>query len=287
MNAKTKALSAHDYTPPDYEWNHKTRSAYANGTGVVPQLIAIHDNVAEDSLARMNSDDERFALFDGITHTLSVRIDHWIDLYNAIQMLEKHPGYWKARGYKSFEVFLADKLGTSLAQWKELEELYHYAATACPELFNINQADVAKLRKAIEEIAPAKKRGGDRPAKTDLVRTMAEAAAYKPAGQNTLPRIIGVLKRSERFYIIEKALTEANNGVIGNFVKQDRLGNKRWNVAAFEKAAGMQTRADRRKQAKRSFARDFAKTVANTNRAEILTTLRRYPWIVKGLCRGK
>ena len=167
VNIKTKALSAHDYTPPDYAWNHKTRSAYASGTGVVPQLITIHDNVAEDTLARMGNDEERFALFDGITHTLGVRINHWIDLYNAIQMLEKHPGYWKARGYKSFEAFLTDKLGTSLAQWKELEELYHYAATACPDLFNINQADVAKLRKAIEEIAPAKAHG--RPAKTDLV----------------------------------------------------------------------------------------------------------------------
>ena len=65
----------------------------------------------------------------------------WAAIYHGLAMLRKSDWYWKAKGYASFNEFLRKETSFTFGQLERLEKRYHFAATACPQLFNMTEAD--------------------------------------------------------------------------------------------------------------------------------------------------
>lgn len=261
------------------------KAAFAEGTSVVPALISVRGSEARRKMEALNDDIEREALLDGITTNLDMKVSGWLDFYEAMRLVEENEAYWKTKGFDTFSGYLSATVGTSFDEWRDLEAIYNYAKAACPSLFNIDDARVASLTKRIHEIPPLGAHGEGH--KKEGLKS--QLAAGKQTGQHSAERVVAQLKRDGRDDIIAKAMTELEEGVIGNFVRKDKNDNLFWSVATFQRAAGIETREQQKarlsanKPAPAKRVETLLKKATGDDQAAIIDVLKSYPWIVKGV----
>jgi hypothetical protein len=251
-------------------------------------LVEVSGSKAREAYTKLRNKDERREMLNGIANNIDIKANRWVDFYEAIKLVEENDWYWRECGYAGFQPFLKDTIGTSLEQWRELEDLYNYAKAACPQLFHIDDATAAKMTRKMETIAAAPKNGGDR--KSDL-RNQMTAAMKKTAvqGQYSLERVVARVKR-DRPDVIAAALEELKAGKVGNFVKEDTQGNMTWSVPALINASGGETQSDQIKRLRNttidSRLTDLLKKAESVgDRQKILKVLRSVKWIKDGMER--
>jgi hypothetical protein len=267
----------------------RLRTAYSDGAFSMETLVEVSGSKARDSFKKLRNKDERREMLNGIANNIDIKANRWVDFYEAIKLVEENDWYWKERGYEGFQPFLKATIGTSLEQWRELEDLYNYAKVACPQLFSIDDATVAKMTRKMESISPANKDKVKKPA--DALRDQMTTALKQPTvqGQFSLERVVARVKR-DRPDVIAAAMEELKSGKTGNFVKEDSQGNMTWSVSALLNAAGTEDRADQKKRLQATtidtrMADLLKKAESVGDRQKVLKVLRSVKWIRDGMAR--
>lgn len=207
---------------------------------------------------------ERNQFLDTLANRLSMSEVGWAQLYTALSLIKEHPEYMNRKGFRTFEEFLKARIGGALTTWRRLEGLYHYAKIACPELFDIRDANDAALQAEMHE---ALRSTADKVkvAKTD--REINEAASFRRMG-NELQGAVSLVKSGHGEHslvrVIRKAAKEKPELVAelqrqliagevkqgpsdkGKFISVDQFGRKRWLISAIEREIGKKTHPERK-----------------------------------------
>ena len=135
----------------------KTKAKVAAGrhhhTGNPLTFVATTIKEVQSNYDRLETQEEQESYLDEFSLALEKSTPQgWAGVYHGLEMLRKATWYWKAKGYKTFKDFLRTETAFTFSQLEKLESRYHFAATACPKLFNMSAKDadefVERLRKA-------------------------------------------------------------------------------------------------------------------------------------------
>ena len=144
----------------------------ANRLGTLPTGISAWINgseVVNDTYGRLETEAERKAFFDEFLKTQRAGFSSaWVAIYQTVDLIRQNDWYWQQEGFESFDAFWQEQGAALFGQWAELENLYHYAKQAAPELFELElttakqKAQIDLLRANLSLIQPAGKHGGKR-----------------------------------------------------------------------------------------------------------------------------
>lgn len=144
----------------------------ANRLGTLPTGISAWINgteVVNDTYGRLETDEERRAFFDEFLKVQRAGFGSaWVAIYQTVDLMRQNDWYWKSAGFDSFDAFWREQGEALFGQWAELENLYHYAKQAAPELFELElkeakvKAQIDLLRANLSLIQPAATHGGKR-----------------------------------------------------------------------------------------------------------------------------
>ena len=117
----------------------------------------------------LETDKERKAFFDEFLKRQRNGFgEAWMCIYQTVDLIRTNDWYWKDSGFDSFEAFWQTQGQALFGKWAELENLYHYARQAAPELFEVDlseaktKAQIDLMRAKLSLIQPAAKHGGKR-----------------------------------------------------------------------------------------------------------------------------
>jgi len=266
----------------------RLRTAYADGAFSMETLVEVSGSKSREAFTKLRNKDERREMLNGISNNIDIKANRWIDFYEAIKLVEENGWYWKELGHVDFQAFLKATIGTSMEQWRELEDLYNYAKTACPQLFKIDDAAIAKLAGKMNSASTAQLKAG-RP--TEALRAQMGSALKQPRiqGQYSFERVVARVKR-DRPDVIAAAMEELKAGKVGNFVKEDAQGNMTWSVSSIINAAGGEVGTAQQKRLKASGIDDrvndiLKKAESVGDRQKVLKLLRSIKWVRDGMAR--
>jgi hypothetical protein len=144
----------------------------ANRLGSLPTGISSWINSAEmlnDTYGRLETEEERKAFFDEfLKRQRSGFAEAWLCIYQTVDLIRENDWYWKEAGFESFEAFWQEQGAALFGKWAELENLYHYAKQAAPELFELElneakvKAQIDLMRATLSLLLPAGPHGGNR-----------------------------------------------------------------------------------------------------------------------------
>lgn len=254
----------------------------------IPELISITSGDVRGRFASLENDEQRQGFLDSITTKLDSNWGNWAKFYEAVSIIREQKAYWQAKGFDSFENFWRAKAGPAFQSFKELEGIYNFAKTACPELFGIDFEGAKQLRKKLEKLSsiPALAQNGVTKAKKRLYSDTTEAHAavtqamgWHNAGGTSLEYRLAKLKR-DRPDIAARILA-------GEFFKELGTGQIGIDMAAAEREAyGEVTRKPKRQAS--NIGSEVAKTIrsaakSQTSRQQVINELREIPWLMEAL----
>ncbi|MDP2143124.1 MAG: hypothetical protein Q8J80_03255 [Gallionella sp.] len=254
----------------------------------IPELISITSGDVRGRFASLENDEQRQGFLDSITTKLDSNWGNWAKFYEAVSIIREQKSYWQSKGFDSFESFWRAKAGPAFQSFKELEGIYNFAKTACPELFGIDFEGAKQLRKKLEKLSsiPALAQNGVTKAKKRLYSDTTEAHAavtqamgWHNAGGTSLEYRLAKLKR-DRPDIAARILA-------GEFFKELGTGQIGIDMAAAEREAyGEVTRKPKRQAS--NVGSEVAKTIrsaakSQTSRQQVINELREIPWLMEAL----
>lgn len=258
----------------------------------IPELIAITGGDVRGRFASLENDVQRQGFLDAITAKLDSNWGNWAKFYEAVAILREQKAYWQAKGFDSFDSFWRAKAGPSFQSFRELESIYNFAKTACPELFGIDFEGARQLRKRLEQLdaIPALKVHGQQKIKkrfysgTDEAHAaVAEANTWHNAGGKSLEYRLAKIKR-DRPDIAARVLA-------GEYFRTLGTGQIGIDMAAAEREAyGEPTRKSPPKPS--GVGSNVAKMIrsaakSQTARQQVIDELRTIPWLVDALTNSK
>ena len=162
MAVKTKKASSYAKTKA------KVAAGRHHHTGNPLTFVATTIKEVQASYDRLETQEEQESYLDEFSLALEKSTPQgWAGVYHGLEMLRKATWYWKAKGYKTFKDFLRSETAFTFSQLEKLESRYHFAATACPKLFNMSAKDADKFVERLKKAEAVAKHGGDR--KSDQV----------------------------------------------------------------------------------------------------------------------
>jgi hypothetical protein len=171
----------------------------------------------------------------------------WDRYYSGVSFIRDSEWYWRERGFNSFEEFWHQCGGKAFGEFSELENLYNFAKTACPDLFkmDVDQAMeahrlVATQAATLSRVLPLKSHGGEGRANKikakssqaffdsakDAKDRLIGAASYVPASGSSLERRFARIRR-DRPDVASDLLT-------GKYIKKVKSGLWEIDIAAAE-----------------------------------------------------
>jgi hypothetical protein len=269
----------------------------------IPELITISGGNVRNRFASLENDEQRQGFLDSITAKLDSNWGNWAKFYEAISIIREQKEYWQAKGYDTFENFWRATAGPAFQSFKELEDIYNFAKTACPELFNIDFEGAKQLRKEMDELSaipPLGLHGGERIKKRLYSETeeahaaVRQAMTWHNAGGNSLEYRLAKIKR-DRPDIAARILA-------GEFFKTLGTGQIGIDMAAAEyEAYGEMVRKPKSKKPEPVKAKvvdvstgasdevvRMIRSVAKskTGREKVIAELREIGWLVEGLAEN-
>ncbi len=128
----------------------------------VPELISMQGQDVRSRFEVLENESQRTSFLDTIIDKLNSNFGNWAGFYEAVDVVRGHELYWREKGYATFDEFWKVSAGPSFRSFKELEDIYNFAKTACPELFNLDfdaacawVNRLAQLRALVPRVAPA------------------------------------------------------------------------------------------------------------------------------------
>lgn len=257
----------------------------------IPELISITGGDLRIRFASLENDEQRQGFLDSITTKLDSNWGNWAKFYEAVSIIREQKSYWQSKGFDSFENFWRVKAGPAFQSFKELESIYNFAKTACPELFDIDFEGAKQLRKKLEKLnaVPAMSHNGGARIKKRLYSDTKEAHAavtqamgWHNAGGTSLEYRLAKIKRDNP-EIAARILA-------GEFFKELGTGQIGIDMAAAEREAyGEGVRKPKRQVS--NVGSDVAKTIrsaakSQTSRQQVINELREIPWLMEALAEN-
>lgn len=258
----------------------------------IPELVAITGGDVRDRFASLENDEQRQGFLDAVTGKLDSNWGNWAKFYEAVAIVREQKSYWQGKGFDSFDDFWRAKAGPAFQSFKELESIYNFAKTACPELFGIDFEGAKQLRKKLERLSaiPALANNGGIRAKKRLYAGVGEAHAavtqamtWHNAGGTSLEYRLAKLKR-DRPDIAARILA-------GEFFKTLGTGQIGIDMAAAEREAyGEPLRKP--KPATTGVGNNVAKIIrsaakSQAARQQVIDELSAISWLVEALTSNK
>jgi len=258
----------------------------------IPELVLIASGDVRERFAALENDEQRQGFLDAITAKLDSNWGNWAKFYEAVAIIREQRAYWKDKGFDSFESFWREKAGPAFQSFKELESIYNFAKTACPELFGIDFEGAKELRKKLEKlkaVPPLTNYGGTRVKKRlysgteEAHAAVTQAMAWHNAGGTSLEYRLAKLKR-DRPDIAARILA-------GEFFKTLGTGQIGIDMAAAEREAYGEPQR-KPKQASTGVGSNVAKMIrsaakSQAARQQVIDELRAIPWLVEALASKK
>lgn len=258
----------------------------------VPELIAISGGDIRDRFNSLDNDDQRQGFLESIIGKMDSNWGNWAKFYEAVSILREQESFWRNLGFDTFDNFWRVTAGPSFQSFKELEEVYNFAKTACPEMFGINFEGARKLINDLEtlKIVPAlgphgaikRSYSGEKEASA----AAAQAMTWKNAGGNSIEYKLAKIKR-DRPDIAARVLA-------GEFFKTLGTGQVGIDLVAAEREAyGEVVRKVKPKAGEAENVgvkmaqaiRSAAKTPQS--RQKIINELKNISWLTEGLAKAK
>lgn len=254
----------------------------------IPELIAITAGDVRERFASLENDEQRQGFLDSITAKLNGNWGNWAKFYEAVAIIREQETYWKRKGYDSFESFWRAMAGPAFQSFKELESIYNFAKTACPELFGIDFEGAKHLRKQLQALVavPVLGANGIQRAKKRYYSGKEEARAavvvantwYNPGGKSLEYRL-AKLKR-DRPDIAARVLA-------GEFFRTLGTGLIGIDMAAAEREAYGEPK-QKSQPVKTTVGLNVAKMIrsaakSHVSRQQIIEKLREIPWLMDAL----
>jgi len=170
----------------------------------VPELIALSGADVRGRFLSLGNTEQRHGFLDAIMSKLGSNLGDWARFYEAIEIVREQKQYWKSKGFRTVEDFWRSVAGPSFRSFKELENIYNFAKTACPELFGIDFEGAKLLRErlaALKHIPALRANGGVRVKKRlyggveEAHLAVAQAMTWHNAGGTSLEYRLARLKR--------------------------------------------------------------------------------------------
>lgn len=170
----------------------------------VPELITLQELDVRRRFLSLENETQRTSFLDGIVAKLDSNLGNWARFYEAIEIVREHRPYWQGKGYRSFDEFWHTVAGPCFRSFKELEDIYSFAKTACPELFHLDFEAARRWAKQISDlraIPPLNAYGGVRIKKRHYAdrgeahAAVVQASKWYNAGSHSLEYRLARLKR--------------------------------------------------------------------------------------------
>jgi hypothetical protein len=254
----------------------------------VPELITLAGGNVRNRFLALENAEQRHGFLDAIIAKLGSNLGDWATFYEAVEIVHEQKQYWHSKGFGSFEAFWHSIAGPSFRSFKDLEDVYNFAKTACPELFGIDFAGAKLLRErlaALQKIPALHAHGGGRIKKRlyagrdEAHQAVAQAMTWHNAGGTSLEYRLAKIKR-DRPDIAARVLA-------GEFFKQLGTGQIGIDMASAEREAfGTSTTRPRKPPPKASeqvaaIIRSAAKS--SVSREDFIAELSKIPWLAQGI----
>lgn len=265
-----------------------SHAGHSSGAAIpTPELIALNVVDIRRRFLSLENAHQRSGFLDAIVAKLGGNLGDWARFYEAVEIVREQDDYWKSKGYASFEEFWHAVAGPSFRSFKELEDVYNFAKTACPELFHIDFDGAKQLRKRLSALIGRSGNGtiaGARSKKrlyedaSEAHAALSDAMKWHNAGGTSLEYRLAKLRR-DRPDIAARILA-------GEYFKYLRTGQIGIDMAAAERDAyGDKFRRRRRAlpvgERVCRLIRESARS--SSTREDILSALSKIGWLVNGL----
>lgn len=255
----------------------------------IPELIAITGTDIRTRFAALENEQQREGFLDAISAKLDSNWGNWAKFYEAVAIVRDQTKYWRGKGFSSFDDFWRAKAGPAFQSFKELESIYNFAKTACPELFGIDFEGAKLLRQKLERLktVPALPLHGkwERTKKRhysdaqEAHAAVTQAMTWHNAGGTSLEYRLAKIKR-DRPDIAARILA-------GEFFKTLGTGLIGIDMAAAEREAYGELKRKPR-PTKASVGQNVAKMIrsaasSHVSRQQIIEKLREIPWLMDAL----
>lgn len=104
----------------------------------IPELVSLEAVDVRTRFHSLENETQRCSFLDGIISKLGSNLGNWAAFYEAVEIIREHDAYWRGKGYRSFDEFWRAAAGPCFRSLKELEDIYNFAKTACPEMFQLD-----------------------------------------------------------------------------------------------------------------------------------------------------
>jgi hypothetical protein len=104
----------------------------------IPELVSLEAVDVRMRFHSLENETQRRSFLDGIISKLGSNLGNWAAFYEAVEIVREHDAYWRGKGYRSFDEFWKAAAGPCFRSFKELEDIYNFAKTACPEMFQLD-----------------------------------------------------------------------------------------------------------------------------------------------------
>lgn len=118
----------------------------------IPELISLSGFDVRARFQSLENDDQRSSFLDTIIAKLDSNLGNWATFYEAVDIVRANQSYWEGKGYPTFDEYWHEVAGPCFQSFKELEDIYCFAKTACPELFNMDFDTARSWAQQISEL---------------------------------------------------------------------------------------------------------------------------------------
>ena len=188
MAVKTKKVSSYAKTKA------KVAAGRHHHTGNPLTFVATTIKEVQSNYDRLETQEEQESYLDEFSLALEKSTPQgWAGVYHGLEMLRKATWYWKAKGYKTFKDFLRTETAFTFSQLEKLESRYHFAATACPKLFNMSAKDADELVERLKKAEAVAKHGAIGNGRSRVDQKKSDKVYFSPLAE------VDVESQSEEF----------------------------------------------------------------------------------------
>ncbi len=219
-------------------------SLLVSGTADPLSFLASSFSDVDKTYRQLRTKEARRAFFEaGMTRLDRNLPGSWARLYWFIDLCRREQWFWEEKGYESFEDFWAKQGKFAFAEIAKLETMFHFAKTACPNLFELSQKDAEQLWDSLSQLSA---KAANRTARVSKKAAGRNAFLFPELDYDTQSQEfqrgyqascgMGAIRRFRRLKKEHPAI--AKEVLEGKFVKKIK-GKLRPDLAAAEKKAGI------------------------------------------------
>jgi hypothetical protein len=118
----------------------------------IPELVSLESLDVRTRFCSLENETQRLSFLDTIISKLGGNLGNWAAFYEAIEIVREHNAFWRGKGFQSFDEFWRVAAGPCFQSFKELEDIYNFAKTACPDMFQLDFEAARSWAKQVHDL---------------------------------------------------------------------------------------------------------------------------------------